>query len=202
MGNIITSLYTGASGIYTNQTGIQVTGNNIANVNTEGYSRQTASITSAGVLEQGNLIYGTGSNVDTIDRAESIFITKQLVAQSEVYGEYEAASTPLSDIEEVLGIGDSSLSSEIDSFFDAWEELSNNPDGATERQAVLQQAENLADAFNETSQLLSNVTDSINISLESAIPTLNENLEQIAELNYSIMQAEVSGEDANTLEDQ
>ena len=202
MSSLITSLYTGASGIYVNQTAVQVTGNNIANLSTTGYSRQTVNITSATQLEQAGLSLGTGSTVDHIDRAGDTFVTKQLIAQSAVYGEYEAASTPLSDVEQILSIGDSSLSSDIDSFFDTWEQLSANPGGVTEREGVLGAAENLANHFQQIDQQLTTVIDSIDSMIGSAIPSLNENLTQIAKLNNSIMQTEVSGGDANTLKDQ
>lgn len=202
MGSLLTSLYTGASGIYVNQTAVQVTGNNIANVNTAGYTRQTASITSSSPLEQGGIAYGTGSTVDSISRAGDSFVTKQLIAQSATYGEYEAGSTPLSDIEQILSIGDTSLSSDIDSFFDAWEQLSTNPAGTSERQQVLQTAEDLAEHFQQIDQQLTEVVESINSAIESAIPSLNEHLQQIAELNDSIMQTEISGGNANTLRDQ
>lgn len=200
--SLITSLYTGTSGIFTSQTVVQVTGNNIANAATTGYSRQVANVTATTPLTQGGLTYGTGSAVDSIARASDSFITKQLIAQSATYGEYEAASTPLSDIEQILGIGDSSLSSDIDSFFDAWEELSTNPSGTAERQQVIQSAVDLAEHCNRIDQQLTDVVNGINTSIESAIPDLNDQLQEIATLNQSIMQTELAGGNANTLRDQ
>jgi len=202
MANLITSLYTGASGIYASQTAVQITGNNITNASTEGYTRQAANVVSNTPLTQSGLTYGTGSSVDSIDRSSDTFITKQLLAQGATYGEYDGASTPLSDIEQVLDISDTSLSSDIDSFFDAWEELSTNPAGTTERQQVIQEAADLAEHFQQIDQQLGDVVESINTSIESIIPDLNDNLLQIANLNQSIMQAEMSGGDANTLRDQ
>lgn len=199
---LITSLYTGASGIFTSQTAIQVTGNNIANAGVTGYSRQVANVNSATPLTQGSLTYGTGSSVDSIDRASDGFIVKQLVAQSASYGEYDASSTPLTDIEQILDISDSSISSDIDSFFDAWEELSTNPSGTAERQQVIQEADDLASHFQQINQQLTDVVDSVNTSVESIVPDLNDQLSQIANLNQSIMQTEQSGGDANTLRDE
>jgi len=199
---LITSLYTGASGIFTSQTAIQVIGNNIANAGVAGYSRQVANVNSATPLTRGGLTYGTGSSVDSIDRASDGFITKQLVARSAAYGEYEAASTPLTDIEQILDISDSSISSDIDSFFDAWEELSSNPSGTAERQQVIQEAEDLAGHFQQINQQLINVVDSVNTSVESIVPDLNDQLSQIANLNQAILQTEQAGGDANTLRDE
>ncbi len=202
MSNLITALHIGASGIYTNQTGVQVTGNNITNANTTGYSKQTANVTSSSSLTQGGLIYGTGSTVNTIDRSGDIFITKQLVAQSAVYGEYEASSSPLADIEAILSISENSLSSDIDNFFDALETLSTNPAGTTERQSVIQEAEDLASHFQEIEQQLGDVIKGINSSIESEIPELNDQLQQIADFNKAIMITETASGNANTLRDQ
>ncbi|WP_028317979.1 flagellar hook-associated protein FlgK [Desulfobulbus elongatus] len=202
MAGLITSLHTGASGLYTSQTAVQVTGNNIANASTAGYSRQVASIVSTTPLTSGGLTYGSGSAVDAIDRAGDSFIVQQLVAQSAAYGAYQAASTPLADIERIIDIGDSGLAGDIDSFFDAWEELSTNPSGTAERQQVLQEAGNLADHFHQIDQQLTEVVYGINTSIESTVPDLNNQLSQIATLNQSIMQTELAGGDANTLRDQ
>ena len=151
---------------------------------------------------QSGLTFGTGSSVASIDRSNDIFITKQLIAQGATYGEYEAASTPLSDLEQILEISDTSLSSDIDSFFDAWEELSTNPSGTTERQQVIQEAADLAEHFHQIDQQLTDVINSINTYVESTIPDLNDQLQQIADLNQTIMQTELSGGDANTLRDE
>jgi flagellar hook-associated protein 1 FlgK len=202
MGSLISSLYTGASGIYTNQAGVEVTGNNISNVNTEGYSRQNVSITSSTSVEQGGLLFGSGSAIDSIDRSDNIFLTKQLITASANYGEYEAASTPLSDIEQILDISETSLASDIDSFFDTWEALSTNPGGTSERQQVLIEGEDLAYHFQQISQDLSEVVESIDSSIESKVPEFNDMLQQIAELNGKILLSEVAGGDANTLRDQ
>ena len=202
MADLISSLHTGASGIFVNQAGMQVTGNNISNVNTSGYSRQTTIITSSDSLEQGGLLFGTGSTVDTIDRAGTTFITQQLIAQSSIFGEYNACSTPLSDIEQILDITESGLSTDIDNFFSAWQGLSDNPSGTTERQQIIQEAQDLAYHFQQIDQQLTEIVNSINSTIESTIPSLNENLAQIADLNQNIMQAELSGSDANTLRDQ
>lgn len=201
MASLITSLYTGASGIYTSQTAVQVTGNNIANAATAGYSRQVAGVVSNTPLTQGGLTYGTGSAVETIDRCSDSFLTQQLMAASTSYGEYEATSTPLSDIEQILSISDTGLANDIDDFFDAWQALSSNPAGTTERQQVIQEAADLAEHFHTIDQQLSEVVASINTNIEATIPDLNDQLQQIANLNQTIMQTELAGGDANTLRD-
>lgn len=200
--SLISSLYTGASGLYTNQTAIQVTGNNITNANTTGYSRQVVTVTGTTPLQTGGLILGTGSTVSSVQRASNTFLTNQLAAENASCGEYEAMSSPLADIEQILDIGDTSLASDIDGFFDAWEELSIDPSGTAERQQVLQQGEDLANHFQQIDQRLTEVVNSVNANIESIVPELNGNLSQIAQLNQQILQTESGGGNANTLRDQ
>lgn len=157
MSSLVTLLLTGASGIYANQTGVRVTGNNIANVNTTGYSRQVAAITSSTQVEQGGLLFGTGATVGSVERTDTTFITKRLVAAAADYGEYEAASSPLGDIEQILAIDETTLATDIDNFFDAWEALGSNPGESSERQQVLMEAEDLVDHFQQISGRLAEV---------------------------------------------
>ncbi len=202
MSSLFTSLYTGASGIYSNQTAVQITGNNVANVNTEGYSRQIASITASASVEQGGLLFGTGSTVETIERADTSFLSKRLSSAAADYGEYEAASSPLSEIEEIFTIDETSLADDIDNFFAAWDSLNLNPGGTTERQQILSEAETLAAHLQNTSVQLGEVVDTINGSVESTIPELNDILAQIAELNTKIYLAQANSTNANTMQDQ
>ncbi len=199
--SLISSLYTGASGIYANQTAVDVTGNNISNVNTEGYSREVINLSSSSTIEQKGLLLGTGISVASVTRSGDTFIIKQLIAAAGQYGTYEAASTPLSDLEQIVDIDESGLATDIDEFFDSWEELSLNPSESTERQQVLAEAVDLADKFNQLDQELSDVVESINSSIESRIPEVNSMLEQVAALNQAIYQAELAEKNANTLED-
>lgn len=199
--SLISSLYTGASGIYANQTAVDVTGNNISNVNTEGYSREVVNLSSSTTIEQKGLLLGTGITVGSVTRAGDTFIISQLIAASGDYGTYEAASEPLAELEQILDIDESGLSTDIDEFFDSWEALSINPDESTERQQVIAEAQDLVDKFHQLDQELADVVESINASIESRIPEVNNMLEQVAELNHAIHLAESTGKNANTLED-
>lgn len=202
MAGLLGAIQTGASGLYSNQTGLDVTGNNLANINTAGYSRQHVTITSSPSLNDGGLLLGTGSSVEAIQRAEDPFVTKQLIRLSVDYGRYEAKTVPLDDVERALGLDQGNLSEDLDTFFDSWQALSHNPSGVTERQQVLLEAQSLADQFHDIDQQLTDVVEGVNTSLIAQVDPLNEQLQQIAALNLSILSAESSGANANSLQDQ
>ena len=196
------SLSIGASGLWINQKGIEVTGNNVANVNTEGYSRQTLELSSTPALEFSGQMIGQGTTVSSISRETNSFVSKQLTGKIADYGEENGKSLPLEEIERIVGIDDDSLSSSIDEFFDAWQELSTDSSASLQRQQVMQLGENLALEFQSMVSDLNSVQEGINDDLSGTIATLNQQLQEIADLNVRIVSAESTGVSANSLRDQ
>lgn len=202
MSGLISSLYTGQSGLAVNQTGIEVSGNNVSNANTEGYSRQSVQTVSMPTLELNGNFVGRGATVSDINRAESTLVTSQLVSNSADYGEEACQAESLTALENIVGISDGSLSSVIDDFFDAWQSLSGNPSAALEREEVLQAGEQLADTFQQMDQDLADLQDNIDQELMSDVVTLNSQLEQLADLNGRVIAMEAGGTSANGLRDE
>lgn len=200
--SLLASLSVGSSGLAINQKGIEVSGNNVANVNTEGYSRQTLEVSSSPTLEFGGQMIGSGAVVTGISRETNVFVSKQLIAKTADYGEESAKSSILAEIEQVISIDDGGISSSLDEFFDAWQELSADPSATLERQQVMQVGENLAESFQSMVADLNVAQDSINTDLEGKVTALNEKLEQIAELNVQIVAGESTGISANAMRDE
>ena len=202
MGGLLSSLDTAKSSLSANQQAVQVVGNNISNVNTPGYSRETPTFTPYPSLLQNGFFVGQGVNVTGIARAQDVFLTGQINDQSAALGEQSSQSTPLAQLEQVFSVSSNNLTNQIDSFFNSWQSLSQNPSGATERNQVILQGENLAQTFNTTSQQLDSATASINSDITSRIDNLNAQLKQVAALNSRILQVESSGQSDNSDRDQ
>ncbi|MBN2645754.1 MAG: flagellar hook-associated protein FlgK [Desulfuromonadaceae bacterium] len=200
--SLTASLYIGSSGLAINQKGIEVTGNNVSNLNTAGYSKQTLEVGTSPTLEYGGQMIGSGSTVSGISRETSVFVSRQLTAKNAEYGEESARSLILAEIEQIIDVEDGSLSTHIDEFFDAWQELSTDPSATLERQQVMQTGENLAEDFQSLVSDLASVSDSIDTDLEGKITSLNQQLQQIADLNVQIVSAESTGISANALRDE
>lgn len=200
--SLYASLSIGASGLWINQKGIEVTGNNVANVNTEGYSRQTLELSSTPALESSGQMIGQGTVVSSINRETNSFVSKQLTGKIADYGEENGKSLPLEEIERIVAIDDDSVSSSIDDFFDAWEELSTDSSASLQRQQVIQLGENLASEFQSMVSDLNSVQEGLNDDLSGTISTLNQQLEAISDLNVQIVTAESTGVSANSLRDQ
>ena len=197
-GGLNAALNSGRTSLQTNQKAIEITGLNIANVNTEGYSRQTPNLTPYPALNFGDFFVGPGVQVGSVERSHDVFLDGQIKDKSSEVGLESSMANPLAELERVIGIGDGSLSDEFDQFFDAWRQLSTNPGGEVERQAVLQRGELIGNAFaniyNETQQSVKN----INNTIVSKIDGVNLRLDEIAQLNNRISALEVAGQEANS----
>ncbi|MBN2428524.1 MAG: flagellar hook-associated protein FlgK [Deltaproteobacteria bacterium] len=202
MSGLTSALNIGCGALFLSQKGIEVTGNNISNASTEGYSLQTLTVTSLPTLEIGGNFVGTGAVATGIERETDSFVTAQIIEKNADCGEYNAKMSPLSQIETAFSSSDDSLASEIDAFFESWQELSTNPAGTSERQQVIQMAENIADSFQSINDELTTIQEGINTTLTADIPALNQTLQEIADLNVQITATEATGVTANGLRDQ
>ncbi len=202
MGGLLTALNAGKTSLSTNQKSIEIVGNNIANVNTEGYSRQRAELEQIPAVNFGDFFVGQGVTVSNVKRDYNIFISRQLQEKSIAFGEESGRSTPLTELERIFSISDESIASEMDRFFDAWQQLTTNPSGQVERDMVLQRGKLLGDAFRNTSEELDTVRENINNSIVAKVDDLNEKITEIAKLNDRINLVEASGQTANAARDQ
>jgi len=202
MGGLLTALNAGKTSLSTNQKVIEIAGNNIANVNTPGYSRQKAILTPYPSLNFNGFMIGQGVKVGDIVREHDAFLSTQIQDKSAGYGEADAKTFPLAELERVFGISEGGISTEIDNFFDSWQELTANPGGQTERDVVIQRGELLASSFHTAVAELDGVKRNIDESLLSRIDGVNDSLQRVADLNIRISAIESSGQSANTFRDE
>lgn len=198
MSGLLGALNAAGTSIGTQQKAMEITGNNIANVNTPGYSRQTPHLTPFPTLELGGFFVGQGVRVNSVERSTDAFLTKQIETKTADFGMENSRATPLASVERALPVNDTGVTAEIDRFFDSWQELSTNPGGQIERQLVMQHGQQVADTFRTTANDLQTVANNINSSLASKVDGINLKLGEIAELNNRISAVENSGNNANS----
>ena len=202
MGGLLTALNAGKTSLITNQKSIEIVGNNVANVNTEGYSRQRAELSQVPAVNFNDFFIGQGVTVSNVQRDYDIFINRQLQEKNIDYGEELGKSNSLAELERVFNVSEENLASDINRFFDAWQQLSTNPAGLVERDMVIQRGQLLGDSFKKTYDEIDNIRGNINNAIAAKVDTLNEKLNQIAEINGRIYEVEVSGQTANAARDQ
>src|SRR4051812_37598407 len=93
---------TGKSGLFTNRAALATTGHNIANVNTEGFSRQRVEQATAPPAQIGNTVYGTGVKIQNIQRVNDEYLTRQIASEMKLVGQYEEKDLALSQTENIF----------------------------------------------------------------------------------------------------
>jgi len=202
MTSLLNALNSGKTSLLTNQKSIEIVGNNIANVNTPGYSRQRAELMQIPAVNFGDFFIGQGVTVSDVSRDYSLFINRQLQDKSVEYGEETGKSNTLTELERIFSVSEDNLASQINDFFDAWQELTANPSGQVERDVVIQRGQLLGDAFRGITDELDTVAQNMNTEIIAGVETLNEQIAEVARLNERINLTEISGQTANAARDQ
>jgi flagellar hook-associated protein 1 FlgK len=198
------------TGLNAAQAGIRTTENNIANVNTAGYRRQEAVFSSAQTIYTPSGYFGSGVSVDTVRSLYSQFLDNEALLSQTQLSRYETYSSGAAQIDKLLADSGSGLSTAIDTFFSAVNELANDPTSNAARQVLLSAGTTLAGRINMLDSKLRDYIESSNDQLSSLAgnPSRNQTgqvnvlAEQIAGLNESISRNEaLTGQTANDLRD-
>jgi flagellar hook-associated protein 1 len=201
--SLTSTLLIGKSGLTSYQAAIEVTGENISNVNTDGYTRQKVVLENVTPTTSNGFSLGTGVKLSSVERCYDALMQQQLVTASSTSGYDSTVSTVLQEIEPSFNeLTSDGLGSAITDFFQSWQDLSTNASGTAERQAVLSQAQVMCDYFNSMSTTLSDTITAQNTSLTTLTEDINDKLANIATLNNQIKLTEQVSGNANELKDQ
>jgi flagellar hook-associated protein 1 len=186
-----------------NQIAMNVTGANIANVNTSGYTRQRTEISTTGSVNVSSGRAEFGVAVTNIKRLYDRYLESQNTEQAQITGYDETRQEILAKIEGIFDEGsDSGLSDLLNQFWNSWETLSTNPTSQVARYSVVSTASNLASLIRENSNILSGVQQDIKESMAYAVADVNTLTQGIADLNQQILASGSDTGNANTLQDQ
>lgn len=192
----------GARGLKTFQIAISTTSHNITNVHTEGYSRQRAEIATTFPIKLGNHIFGTGNTTAQIVRLRQVTLDTLVRNETSELGRWTQNHETLRTLETDLGDATRGrIGMGLDEFWSGWQDLSANPEDIGARQALVDRAESIADAFHGVVARLDSLNDGLNLSATAGVTEANSYITEIAELNRSISRAEFAGRHANDLRD-
>ncbi|MDX2471882.1 MAG: flagellar hook-associated protein FlgK [SAR324 cluster bacterium] len=182
------------------QTGQQTTGHNIANVDTEGFSRQDMQQTTNGPAVAG---HGGGSKVQTVRRIQDGFTKEKVVGEQNEVGTWNTREKILTEAEAIFtDLEGKKLRNALDEFWGSWGTLAHEPESGPMRKALLTRSKALTERFQLYDKRLSGVRDTINAKLSSHVLQVNQITEQIARLNKQVEQLENRGRVANDARDQ
>ncbi|BCL75747.1 flagellar hook-associated protein FlgK [Jeongeupia sp. HS-3] len=192
----------GVSGLNAANLGLTVTGHNIVNANTPGYSRQNVTQSAPYPQGTGNGFVGLGTRVDDIRRSYDQFLTRNVQTAQASASYYNELLSHLSDIDNIVADPTAGVSPALQSFFSAMQNVATNPANAPARQALLSSAQTLVNRFQVFEQRLTELRDGVNGDLTNTVSSINAISKQIAELNNQIGVQAGSGHPPNDLLDQ
>jgi len=192
-----------SSGISAQRLAIEVTGENIANVNTEGYSRQQVMMENKPVTTANGFGLGTGVQIAEVRRSYDGMLQMQLVNGNSSYQESLTRQQALEQIEPSFNeITADGLGKAMENYFGAWQDLSTNPSGTAERQALLSRSQVLVDTFHQVDSTLAGVAQTSDNNLVGITAELTDNARNLALVNTQILATMSVGGNANELLDQ
>jgi flagellar hook-associated protein FlgK len=191
----------GASGINVYQRALATVSNNIANLNTEGYSRQTTDIKQSRPVEIGNGFLGTGAYFDKVSRQYDSFIESSLRQATADLESQDAAVDFTNRLLDVLGDEKIGLTSALNQFFTAAKSLSTDPASPALRGIMLRETEALVSRFNGLDDQLVSLGDQAISALEADVESINALAGQIASVNKQMIRARTEADQAPELLD-
>jgi flagellar hook-associated protein 1 len=202
MSSLNASLATALSGLIADQGALEATTNNVANVNTPGYSREHPVLVASDPVVVDPLTFGTGVTLQSIESIRDPILESQIQQQTQAQGQFSTLASALQQTQGNFTTSASDIGTEISNFFDSINQLSTNPSDVSLRQGVLTAADNLATSFNTTANTLTQQQTSLDLSVVQTVGQINQLTQQIAQLNGQISNLENVGETAGTFVDQ
>lgn len=209
MGSTFSGIELGKRSIMAHTDAISTAGHNISNANTEGYSRQRVQLKEFDPLYRPDLerperagMIGQGIDVQSITRIRDEMLDQRITAQQNQESYWDTRSKYYTMIEQIYNEPDEvSVRSNMDKFWESWQELSINPESQAARQAVVTRGESLSDSIKSKWENLMGVGSLINSDIDSTVKQINSYANQIAAVNSEIVRSRGIGDNPNDLLD-
>jgi flagellar hook-associated protein 1 FlgK len=186
------------------QNAINVTANNVANASTPGYDRETVNLTEAIPQSNGAATVGAGVVVNGISRAFSQAAANQLNTSQSSLGQLNALQSYSNQIDNLFGTTAGGLSTALQNFYSGFSNVANNPTSTASRQALIGQAQGVANSFQNASGELNALNTDVNSRISSDVTQINSIAKAISLLNNQVVTgtAQAGGQPPNQLLDQ
>ena len=194
----------GASGVIAYKSALDTIGHNISNANTEGYSRQRVNLATHIPSFEGFGYIGNGVHADSVERLYDQFVNAQIRGSSSSEAQFDTYHTYAAQLDNLLADENLSLDPSIQNFFDAVQELADNPASSIAREFLLSESGTLVDRMHYLNEQLNATRSRLNQDLSSTINDINGIASSLAETNNRIVEAAgvANGQEPNDLLDQ
>lgn len=209
MASTFAGIEMGKRGLMATNMAISTAGHNITNADTEGYSRQRVELRAYDPLYRPDLSraetagqIGQGVDVESVKRVRDELVDSRIVEQSNLESYWSTREKYYTMIEDIYNEPDDiSVRTNMDKFWESWEELSLYPETKAARQAVVTRGETLAESIKQQYTGLAGIGNLLNGDIESTVKQINDYASRIAALNEQIVRSEAMGDNPNDLYD-
>ena len=202
MGGLNATLNIGVQALDAAQAALDATSNNIANVNTPGYTEEVAQLSEDPLNQSGDDITGGGVTMDGIQSVQDELLNLQIQQQTSSQSSANTESASLQQIQTYFTSTGTDIASALTTFSNSLDALSASPTSTATQQSVLSAGQDLAQAFNTTANGLTSAQTSANGLVTTSVAQINTLTQQIAQLNGQIEQLTNSGQNDSSAEDQ
>jgi flagellar hook-associated protein 1 len=202
MPGLNTSLNISVQALMAEQGALNITTNNIANVNTPGYTREVPILSEAATIQQGNVRFGGGVVMNQFQSVRDQLLQLRMYEETQQQNNSGTQLNSLTQIESLFSDPTKGVGGAMTDFFNSLSQLSTNPTDNSARQQVLSTANNLAIAFHQSVSGLGTIQSDLDQSVPQAINQINQLTSQIATLNGQVAQIQGLGQDPGTVQDQ
>jgi flagellar hook-associated protein 1 FlgK len=208
MASTFGGINTALTSLYAQRRGLDVTGQNIANSSTEGYTRQRVTMQAQnGSMNPG--VYstteggGAGVKVSSVDRGRNLYLEERGRTEHANSAYLANQTSAYSSIEDVFAEpSDTALQARLHDMWDGWNDVANNWQDPSTRTALIERSTTVATTLNDANASLSNQFEALNKGTATYVDQINNLAGSIADLNKKIVVAKQAGLEANELQDQ
>jgi flagellar hook-associated protein 1 len=198
----MSALNIGARALNANLAALQVIGNNIANVNTPGYSRQNVIQQSSGYQQMGNGYFGMGVEIATVERSHNQYLTREAQKAGSVASADALRYARLQQLESAFPTGSAGLGTALNDMLNAWTDVSSSPGNLTARVVVIAKGEELASRLRNTASQIDSLQHTTKQQVGGAVNIINGLAQDLAKVNARITESQGNGHTPNDLLDQ
>jgi len=202
MPGLNTSLFISVQALMAEQGALNVTTNNIANVNTPGYTREVAVLTEAPTFQEGAVRFGGGVSMQGFQSVRDQLLQLRMYEETQQQNNSQTQLNSLTQIEGIFSDPTKGIGGAMSAFFNSLSQLSTNPTDNSARQQVLTTANNLAISFHQAVSGLGTIQSDMDRSVPDVINQINQLTQQIAKLNGDVAQMQGLGQEPGTVQDQ
>ncbi len=204
MGGLNTALSIGMQALNVSETALETTSNNIANVNTAGYTEEVPQLSENALSQNGNQVSGGGVTLDSIQSLRDELLNLQIQQQTSAQSSASTEASNLAQVENYFSTTGNDIATEFTKFASSLSALSANPSSSAAQQGVISAGQDLAQSFNTTANGLTSVQSEADQQVTATVSQINTLTSQISQLNTQLAQSgdASNGSNGGTIEDQ